>query len=163
MHQQILDALRRNNALLRELSIQYGAATGGSPPPHDPSVVRTPGDVDTLLRAEMAPLKQEQLRVILLNTKQEIISIETVYQGTVNSASVRIAEILRPAILENTPNMIAVHNHPSEDPEPSPADITITRRLRTAAELMDVSLLDHLVIATRGFVSMKQRSLGFEQ
>ena len=81
MKHKILDALRRNNALLRELSIQYGAATGDSPFPRDPSVVRTPADVDALLRAEMAPLKQEQLRVILLNTKQEIVGIENDLPG----------------------------------------------------------------------------------
>ena len=149
MKHEILDALRRNNALLPELSIQYGAATGDSPLPRDPSVVRTPADVDALLRAEMAPLKQEQLRVILFNTKQEIVGIETIYQGTVNSASVRIAEILRPAVLENCPNFIAVHNHPSGDPTPSPEDIRITARLRKAAELMDVDLLDHVVIAAQ--------------
>ena len=89
------------------------------------------------------------------------MGIRTVYQGTVNSAAVRVAEVLRPAIRENCPAIIVVHNHPSGDPTPSPEDIVVTRRIRRGAAEMDVELLDHLVIGERGFVSMKRRSLGF--
>ena len=161
MKRAILDALRHNNLLLRELALQYGAATEFVPLPSDPQQVRSPADVDDLLRAEMVPLKQEQLRVLLLDTKQHLVAVQTVYQGTVNCTSVRIAEVLRPAIIENCPNMIIVHNHPSGEPTPSPEDIRITSRLRRAAELIDVCLEDHVVLARHGFVSMKTRGLGF--
>ena len=78
-----------------------------------------------------------------------------------NSAAVRVAEVLRPAIRENCPAIIVVHNHPSGDPTPSPEDMVVTRRIRRGAAEMDVELLDHLVIGERGFVSMKRQNLGF--
>ena len=75
----------------------------------------------------MSFLDQEHLRVILLNTKNEVLATHEVYKGNVNSAVVRVAEVLRPAIRENCPSMIIVHNHPSGDPTPSPEDILVTR------------------------------------
>lgn len=130
--------------------------------PADRPLISTPEDVDLLLRAELAPLAQEKLCVLLLNTKQELLRVHEVYQGTVNSASVRIAEVLRPAIKENCPNIIVAHNHPSGDPCPSAEDIRVTRRLERSAETMDICLHDHVVIAAAGFVSMKRRGLGFD-
>ena len=130
--------------------------------PTDRPMMRAPEDVDLLLRAELAPLAQEKLYVLLLNTKQELLRVHEVYRGTVNSASVRIAEVLRPAIKDNCPNIIVVHNHPSGDPNPSAEDIRVTRRLARSAEIMDIDLNDHMVIAAAGFVSMKRRGLGFD-
>ena len=129
--------------------------------PDDRPAVGTPEDIHNFLGAEMSKLSQESLRVVLLNTKNIVVGIRTVYQGTVNSAAVRVAEVLRPAIRENCPAIIVVHNHPSGDPTPSPEDIVVTRRIRRGAAEVDVELLDHLVIGERGFVSMKRRSLGF--
>jgi DNA repair protein RadC len=114
-----------------------------------------------ILGGEMAELEQEELRVLLLNNKHAVMRREMVYRGTVNSASIRVSEILRPAIRGNCPSIIIVHNHPSGDPTPSPEDILVTRRLRQSAEMMDIDLLDHIVIGQRGFVSMKSRNLGF--
>ena len=130
--------------------------------PTDRPMMRAPEDVDLLLRAELAPLAQEKLYVLLLNTKQELLRVHEVYRGTVNSASVRIAEVLRPAIKDNCPNIVVVHNHPSGDPNPSAEDIRVTRRLARSAEIMDIDLNDHVVIAAAGFVSMKRRGLGFD-
>ena len=136
---------------------------GASLLPADRPVIRTPEDVDRLLRAELASLAQEKLCVLLLNTKQELLRVQEVYRGTVNTASVRVAEVLRPAVKENCPNLIVVHNHPSGDPDPSPEDVRVTRRLVRSAAAMDIDLNDHVVIAARGFVSMQRRGLGFEQ
>ena len=130
--------------------------------PEERALIRAPEDVYNLIGAELAHLTQEKLCVVLLSTKQEVMRVHDVYQGTVNSASVRVAEVLRPAIKENCPNFIVVHNHPSGDPTPSPEDIRITRRLVTSAATMDIDLQDHLVIGARGFVSMKQRGMGFD-
>ncbi len=130
--------------------------------PADRTMVRSPEDIHRLLGAELAHATQERLCVVLLSTKQEVLRVCEVYRGTVDSASVRVAEVLRPAIKENCPNLIVVHNHPSGDPTPSPDDVRVTRRLVASAEAMDIDLQDHLVIGSRGFVSMKQRSLGFD-
>ena len=127
----------------------------------DRASIGSPQDVFNLLGAEMAPLDQERLRVLLMNSKNEVLAAPEVYKGNVSSSMVRVAELLRPAVRENCPSLIMVHNHPSGDPTPSPEDILITRKVRTSAEMMDLELLDHIVIGSRGFVSLKDRKLGF--
>ena len=129
--------------------------------PQNRPVIGSPEDVNNIVGPEMSQLPQEQLRALLLNTKNRVVAMRTIYQGTVNSASIRVAEILRPAIRENCPALIIVHNHPSGDPTPSPEDVLVTRRLSQSAEMMDIELLDHIIIGEQSFVSMKQRNLGF--
>ncbi len=129
--------------------------------PEDRAVIRSPQDVFNLLGAEMGFLVQEHLRVLLLNTKNEVLATHEIYKGNVNSAAIRVSEVLRPAVRENCPNVILVHNHPSGDPTPSPEDILVTRQIRTCAEMMDIELLDHIVIGNQRFVSLKERRLGF--
>ena len=127
----------------------------------DRASISSPQDVFNLLGAEMSLLEQEHLRVLLLNAKNEVLAAPEVYKGNVSSSMVRVAELLRPAVRENCPSLVMVHNHPSGDPTPSPEDILITRKVRTSAEMMDIELLDHIVIGSRGFVSLKDRKLGF--
>ncbi len=156
-----LDGVSQAKACQVLAALELGRRAAG-PAPADRPAIRAPEDVYHLLRPQMAHLEQEQLRILLLNTKHEVMLVREIYQGTVCAASVRVAEVLRPAIKENCPNIIVVHNHPSGDPTPSPEDTSVTRRIRASAELLDIGLLDHVVIGTRGFVSMKQRGLGFD-
>ena len=107
----------------------------------------------------MAPLAQEQLRVLLLNTKNQVLGQRVVYQGNVNSSMIRPAEVLRPAVIEAVPSIIISHNHPSQDPTPSPEDTAITRELVQAGKLLGIELLDHIVIGGERFVSLKERGL----
>jgi DNA repair protein RadC len=109
----------------------------------------------------MTVLEQEHLKVVLLDTKNHVRAVRDLYKGSVNSASVRVAELLRPALRENCPSLILVHNHPSGDPTPSPEDVLVTRRVRTSGEMMDIDVLDHVVIGSGGYVSMKEKGLGF--
>ncbi len=129
--------------------------------PDDRPVIRSPQDVVNLMAAEMAFLDQEHLRVLLVNTRGEVLGTHEVYKGNVNSSVVRTAEVLQPAVRENAPSLIVVHNHPSGDPSPSPEDVLITRRIGAAAEMLDLELLDHVVIAGQGHVSLKEKGLGF--
>ena len=129
--------------------------------PDERPVIQSAEDVHNLLGEEMVRLEQEKLTVLLLNNKNELIANEEIYRGTVNSAGVRVSEILRPAVRRNCPNIIIVHNHPSGDPTPSPEDILVTRRLNQSAEMLDIKLLDHIVIGDRRFISMKLQQLGF--
>ena len=129
--------------------------------PESRAVITCADDVKNVVGAEMVNLDQEQLRVLLLNNKHEVLGVDTIYQGTVNSASIRVAEILRPAIRKNCPAIVIVHNHPSGDPTPSPEDVLVTRRINQSAQLMDIDLLDHIIVGSRGVVSMKSRQLGF--
>lgn len=156
--QMLLEALRSNLSLLGELAARYQVSTRPREDPNSRSI-GSPQDVHLLLQREMASLAQEQLRVLLLNARHQVVGQRTIYQGTVSSSQVRIAEVLRPAVVEAVPNVIVVHNHPSGNPEPSPNDVTVTRKLVQAAKLLDIEVLDHVVIAHGGFASLKDRGL----
>jgi DNA repair protein RadC len=123
--------------------------------------ITTPDDVVNLVGIEMASLEQEQLRVVLLDTKHRVINIRSIYQGSVNQAQVRVAEVFRDAIRHNASAIIAIHNHPSGDPTPSAADVALTAEIRQAGELLDIQLLDHLIIGAGRHVSMRRLGLGF--
>ena len=129
--------------------------------PEERPLINSSHDVVRLMGADMNYRDQEHLRVLLLSSKGEVVSTHEVYKGTVNSAEVRVAEVLRPAIRENCPSIIVVHNHPSGDPTPSGPDVIITRQINQAAEMMGIDLLDHVVIGGQSHVSMKDRGLGF--
>ena len=129
--------------------------------PEDRAVSGSPEDVANLLGAEMGLLEQEHLRVVHLDTKNHVTGVSEIYVGNVNSSMVRPAEVFRPAIRDNSVAIIAVHNHPSGDPTPSPEDVAITRQLRDAGELLGIELLDHIVLAGQRHVSLKERGLGF--
>lgn len=129
--------------------------------PEDRPVINCPQDVANLLSAEMSLLAQEHLKVVLLNTKNHVTSVSEIYIGNVNSSVVRPSEVFRPAIRDNSKSIIVVHNHPSGDPTPSPEDVSITRQLREAGDLLDIEVLDHIIIAGQGHVSLKERGLGF--
>ena len=132
--------------------------------PEERAEISCPQDAANLVSAEMALLPQENLVALLLNTRNQVVGKRTIYIGTVNSSAVRPAEVLRPAIRENAPSIIVVHNHPSGDPTPSPEDVAITRDLAAAGKLMDIELLDHLIIGHGGrFVSLKEKGLGFHR
>ncbi len=130
--------------------------------PDERATVNAPQDAANLVIGEMAPLDQEHLKVMLLNIRNEVLSIHEIYVGNVNASVIRPSEIIRPAVRDNAPSIIVVHNHPSGDPTPSREDVSVTRELVAAGKLMGVELLDHLVIGSGGrFVSMKDQSLGF--
>ena len=130
--------------------------------PEDRAVIHSPQDVANLLQGEMAPLEQEHLKVLLLNTKNQVLNVPEIYVGNVNSSVVRPAEVFRPAVRDNAPSIIVVHNHPSGDPSPSPEDVDITRELVSAGKLLSIDLLDHVVIGSGGrYESMNERRSGF--
>ena len=118
-------------------------------------------DIAALVQYEMSVLEQEELRVILLDSRNHIIDLVTVYRGSLNSSQVRVGELFKDAIRRNAASVIVIHNHPSGDPTPSPDDIALTRAIVEAGKLIDIDVLDHLVIGTGRFVSMKEKGLGF--
>jgi DNA repair protein RadC len=123
--------------------------------------VHSPQDAADLVRYEMSALEQEELRVLLLDNRNRVLAVESVYRGSVNSSQVRVGELFKAAIRRNAPALIVAHNHPSGDPTPSPDDVAVTRAIVQAGKLLDVDVLDHLVIAGGKFVSLKERGLGF--
>jgi len=123
--------------------------------------ISSPDDVINLIGVEMGLLDHEQLRVVVLDTKHRVQGIKTIYQGSVNQAQVRIAEVFREPIRINAIAIIIVHNHPSGDPTPSAADIALTAELANAGELLDIDLLDHLIVGQGRHVSLRRLGLGF--
>lgn len=127
----------------------------------DVTQITAPADAANLLMAEMQHLEQEHLRVILLDTRNRVMGVRTLYIGNVNTSIVRMAEVFRPAIAENAPAIIVAHNHPSGDASPSPEDVGITRTMVAAGKTLGVDVLDHIIIGAGRFVSLKERGLGF--
>lgn len=125
-------------------------------------VIRGPGDVATLVQYEMIGLPQENLWVLLLDTRNRVLKIEKLYKGSLNSSTVRIGELFKSALTNNAASVILTHNHPSGDPTPSPEDVALTRAASQAGHLLDVEVLDHIVIGQNKYVSLKDRGLGFQ-
>jgi len=123
--------------------------------------VRSPQDAASLLMTDMGRLDQEHFRVLLLNTKNQVLQFEDVYKGSLNASAVRIGEVFRAAIRHNCASIIIAHNHPSGDPTPSPEDVSVTKLVVEAGKLLDIDVLDHLVIGANSFVSLRERGLGF--
>jgi DNA repair protein RadC len=120
--------------------------------------IRAPGDLADRLLPAMGHLEQEELRSVLLNTKNSVTGMVTVYAGNLAGSSVRVGEVFREAVRRQSAALVVVHNHPSGDPSPSAEDLRITRELAEAGRLLDIELLDHLVIGHGRWVSL--RSLG---
>ena len=130
-----------------------------SVPEVDRPTIQGPQDVANLVQADMAFLDQEHLRVMVLNTRNQVLTTDEVYKGNVGSAVVRSSEVFREAVRSNSPSIIIVHNHPSGDPSPSTDDVQVTRRLVEAGKLLEIEVLDHVVVAERGFVSLNEKGL----
>jgi DNA repair protein RadC len=129
--------------------------------PEERPAIHSPADAAALVQYEMGALEQEELRVVLLDTRNRIEDITKVYQGSLNTSQVRVGELFRSAIRRNAAAIIVIHNHPSGDPTPSPDDVALTRAIVQAGKLLDIDVLDHLVIGRGRWVSLKERGLGF--
>jgi DNA repair protein RadC len=129
--------------------------------PTERTQIRSPTDAAGVLSLEMAHLDQEHLRTVLLDTKNRVQGIATIYIGSVNTAMVRVGEVYKEAVRRNSTAIIVAHNHPSGDPTPSPEDIMVTKQIVEAGKLLDIECLDHLVIGKGRYVSMRERGLGF--
>jgi DNA repair protein RadC len=129
--------------------------------PGDRPAIHSPTDAADLVRYEMSALEQEEMRILLLDTRNRLLEITTLYRGSVNSSQVRVGELFKAAVRKNATGLIVVHNHPSGDPTPSPDDIALTRGIVQAGKLLDIEVLDHLVIGQGRYVSLKERGLGF--
>jgi DNA repair protein RadC len=108
--------------------------------PNERVRISSPEDIVVLISSEMAALDQEELRVILLNTKNEVLRVVTVYRGSVNAAQIRVAEVFKEAVRHNAPSLVIAHNHPSGDPTPSSDDVAVTRELVQAGRLLDIEV-----------------------
>jgi DNA repair protein RadC len=121
--------------------------------------IGAPDEVAALLMADMVALEQEHLRVLVLDTRNRLIETVEIYHGSLNSAVVRIGEVLRPAVRLNAAAVIIAHNHPSGDPSPSPEDVAVTRAIVEAGHLLDIEVLDHIIVGRGRYLSLRQAGL----
>lgn len=119
--------------------------------------VRRPQDAADYVMEELRYLKKEHFVCLFLNTKNHIIARETLSMGTLNSSLVHPREVFRAAIKYSSASIVCAHNHPSGDPTPSPEDVTLTKRLAEAGQLVGIEVLDHLVIGDGKFISLKEQ------
>lgn len=128
-----------------------------------PFRVERPAAAVELFTQDAERLTQESLWVMTLDGRNGLMGIERVYTGTATGTSVRIGELFRYAVSAGGVGIVLVHNHPSGDPEPSDEDVRLTSEVIAAAQLLDIQVLDHLVVAGDKFTSIRsQRSELFE-
>ena len=120
------------------------------------TAIRGPGDIARLFVDDMKHLDKEHFKAALLNTKNQILRVVTVSIGSLNASIVHPREILKPAISASAASIILVHNHPTGDPTPSREDVEFTRRFAKCCDLIGIQLLDHVVIGSNGYRSLKE-------
>jgi DNA repair protein RadC len=118
--------------------------------------ITCPDDVVPLVR-DLIPMKQEHFVCITLNGAGERIERRTVTVGLLNHSPVHPREVFAYAVTDRAASVILVHNHPSGNPEPSSQDLAVTRQLVDAGEILGIRVQDHIIIASRGHVSLRER------
>ena len=122
-------------------------------------VFDAPSKVAAFYMEEMRHLEQEEIRVMFLNTKQAMVRDQIMARGTVNASVMTPREVLIEGLRCRAVSMVLVHNHPSGDPTPSRADILLTKRLKEAGDLVGITLIDHIVIGDRRYLSFREENL----
>ncbi len=136
----------------RELAKRLRAHEGRAPKVY----LTGPEDVADMFMREMSALDREHFRAILLNTKNRILGVRTISVGSLNASIVHAREVFKAAVSESAQAIVLLHNHPSGLPEPSQEDLLVTERLVEAGRILGIEVLDHVVIASQGFVSLKE-------
>ena len=129
--------------------------------PTERPVIHSPQDAFDILQPFLSPLDHEELWVVNMDTRNRVMNLIRLYQGSVNMAQVRVGEVFRQAVIDNAPSIILAHNHPSGDPMPSPDDIGLTRTIVQAGKMLDITVLDHIVLGAGRYISLKERGVGF--
>ncbi|MFP4661333.1 MAG: RadC family protein [Halanaerobiales bacterium] len=122
-------------------------------------IIKAPADAVKILMPELRYLTQEVFKVVLLDIKNQIISIPMISKGGLSSSIVHPREVFKEAIKHSSAAMILVHNHPSGIPDPSRDDINITKKLIDSGNIIGIDVLDHIIIGDGIFVSMKEKGL----
>jgi DNA repair protein RadC len=121
--------------------------------------ISSPDDVARVFIPLMRDLRQEEFRVVFLNTASVVIGVHTISTGGLAASIVEPRAVFQQAVLANAGGLICVHNHPSGNPEPSAQDISITKRLVDAGTLMGIPVHDHVIIAGPRYTSMARRGV----
>ncbi len=145
----------RGASLVRDVA----AASGVAPAPIGP-VIGKAADAVAFLAPMIWSASQEMFVVLHVNTQRRVTAIHLVSLGTLDASLVSPRDVFRRAIHESAAAILVAHAHPSGDPEPSPEDVALTRRLSAAGKILAIELLDHVVIGSEGkYVSLAERGL----
>ena len=136
----------------RELQIVYSRGSNLAVLPQ----LSKPSDAAALLMNRLEREPVEVCHLLLLNTKHYVIATHELSRGTLDSCSVHPRELFKVAILGNAAAVVVAHNHPSGDPTPSADDVALCHRLRAAAEVIGVDILDFLIIGDGRYYSFKE-------
>jgi len=139
---------------LSELSKRFKTYRAG-----DMYKISQPKEAADYVMEDMKSLDVEHLKVIMLNTKNMVISVRDVSIGSLNSSIVHPREVFCEAIKKRSASIIVCHNHPSGDPTPSNEDINITNRLRECGKIIGIELIDHLIIGNGVYISLKEKGI----
>ena len=120
-------------------------------------VLKSPADIYHHFHPHLRDVPQERFLVVLLDGRHRVLREVAISQGTLTASLVHPREVFRPALREAAAAIILVHNHPSGDPAPSQEDLEVTRRLVRAGEILGIPVLDHVVVAERGYVSLREQ------
>ncbi len=120
------------------------------------ATIQTAWDIFKHFQARIGHLKQEQFFVVMLDKKRHFIGEQLITQGTLDGSLVHPREVFNPAIRHNAHSIIAVHNHPSGDPQPSKADLAVTQGLIDAGETLGIPIQDHIIISEKRYVSLME-------
>lgn len=118
------------------------------------SIIKEPRDLAKILMSELKFEKNEKVKIVILNNRNEVLKIKEIASGGTNFANVSIKDILAEPIKMKAPKIILVHNHPSGDSSPSKQDIMFTEQLYEITEMLGIQLLDHLVIGNMNYTSI---------
>jgi len=121
--------------------------------------IESPKDVFELLKNDLGDKKKEHFKILSLDSRNKLISIDDVSIGTINANLVHPREVFKTAIQHLAVSIVIVHNHPSGDPEPSEDDLEITKRITEAGKLIGIDILDHIIITKTKFFSFKDKKL----
>lgn len=121
--------------------------------------ISQPKDAADLIMESMRHLKQECLKLILLNTKNIVLAVKDVSIGSLNSSIVHPRDVFYDAIKRSSASIIISHNHPSGDPTPSSEDINLTHRIKECGKLLGIELLDHIIIGDGCYISLKEKGV----
>jgi len=122
-------------------------------------IFANPGTVRSYLQQRLRGESRELFHCLFLDNKNRLIADETLFLGTINQSVVHPREVVKRALELNASALILAHNHPSGICDPSSADIEITRRIKSALELVDIRLLDHLIVGDQEVLSLAERGL----
>ncbi len=127
------------------------------PAVNDDPQIKSPYEAELILVPWLGQQEQECFAVLYLNTRNRVIGKEILYRGTLNCSLVRTAEVFRGAIRRNCAAIMVSHNHPSGDPNPSPEDLTLTRRLVKVGRMTEIQVLDHIIVGGNRTLSLRER------